>query len=50
MANFPEVKTCTCSSDYQDKVYGKGKRLCNMTTKGKGNPTYRCTVCNKEHN
>ena len=43
------VKTCTCKHDYQDKKYGKGKRVCNPTTKSAGIKTvYRCTVCKKE--
>lgn len=36
---------CTCSSEYQDRVYGKGIRIANET--GKTN-TVRCTVCGKE--
>lgn len=43
------VKFCGCESKFQDKRYGKGKRVHNLTggsgrmarsTKG-----YRCTVC-----
>ena len=34
------VLKCHCASDFQDKKYGKGKRLHNATVKG-----YRCTVC-----
>ena len=37
---------CTCSHDYQDKKYGKGKRIANKTTKNDN--TYRCTVCGKD--
>ena len=37
------VKFCSCKSDFQDKRYGKGKRLHNVTTKG-----FRCTVCGRE--
>ena len=45
-----EIKTCTCNSEYQDKKYGKGKRVHNETTKGKGvsGVIYRCTVCGSE--
>ena len=43
------VKSCTCKHDYQDKKYGKGKRVANPTTRSIGNKTiYRCTVCKKE--
>jgi hypothetical protein len=37
------VKPCTCKSDVQDKLYGKGLRLHTVTTKG-----FRCTVCGKD--
>ena len=35
------VKFCTCFSNYQDKKYGKGNRLHNLTRKEGA----RCTVC-----
>lgn len=38
-----DVFDCTCENEYQDKVYGKHKRVFNDTLKG-----YRCTVCKKE--
>lgn len=38
---------CTCKDDFQDKLYGKGKRLCNAY--GKPHKGYKCTVCGKEH-
>lgn len=38
-----KIISCTCSHEFQDKKYGKGKRVFNETTKG-----YRCTVCEKE--
>lgn len=42
------VKRCTCSHDFQDRRYGKGKRLFNKTT-GRGNSIgWRCTVCGKD--
>ncbi len=34
------VKPCTCKSDFQDKIYGKGMRAKNSTNSG-----FRCTVC-----
>lgn len=35
-----KVIQCSCSHDYQDRRYGKGKRLANKTQTG-----WRCTVC-----
>jgi len=36
------ILLCTCVNEYQDKVYGNGKRVHNNTFGGKA----RCTVCN----
>lgn len=38
------ILKCTCKHDYQDKLYGYGRRVHNIRHKGKiiG---YRCTVC-----
>lgn len=36
------IKRCSCVSDYQDKRYGKDKRLHNLAVKVR---KYRCTVC-----
>jgi hypothetical protein len=41
------VLPCTCSSKYQDKTYGEGKRLHNQTN-GKSGKGWRCTSCGKE--
>ena len=38
----PKVLECVCEHPYQDKRYGKGKRLFNPMKKG-----YRCTVCGR---
>jgi len=40
------IKSCTCSHDYQDSVYGSGKRVQNVVH-GKSFPpgSTRCTVC-----
>jgi len=35
------IKKCNCKHSYQDKRYGKGKRVHNETIKGE----WRCTVC-----
>jgi hypothetical protein len=45
-----KVFHCTCKSDYQDEVYGKGNRLFNPRGKGDKIDGYRCTVCGKEIN
>lgn len=39
-----KIITCTCENSYQDKKYGKGKRVANLTFKEKA----RCTVCGRE--
>lgn len=39
------VKKCTCESDFQDQVYGKGNRLFNLK---EGSTKGHCTVCGKE--
>ena len=40
------IRKCTCEHAYQDKKYGKKKRVYNQTKKGE--KTGRCTVCGKE--
>lgn len=37
----PQVLDCSCKHDYQDTIYGAGKRLHNISAKGEK----RCTVC-----
>lgn len=41
------ILLCSCKSEYQDKKYGKGKRLHNLCGGGSHavNVEYRCTVC-----
>lgn len=34
---------CTCTHEFQDKLYGKGIRVHNQTKVGQ----FRCTVCSK---
>lgn len=48
-----KIISCTCQHEFQDKTYGKGKRVMNLQGKN-GKPTgatpkYRCTVCDKGH-
>lgn len=46
------IKKCNCkgnpthASDYQDKKYGQGMRVCNPDQK---NTEASCTVCGKNH-
>lgn len=37
------VKRCDCENEYQDKMYGKGNRIHNLTKVG----AYRCSICTK---
>lgn len=39
------VLPCTCESEFQDKVYGKGKRLFNLRDRQKHKGEATCTVC-----
>lgn len=39
------ILTCTCEHKYQDKKYGKGKRVHTFNEKNK---VWRCTVCTNE--
>lgn len=39
------ILTCVCDHKYQDEVYGKQKRLCNV-----GSKQSVCTVCGKHFN
>ena len=42
------IKYCDCKHEFQDKIYGKNKRVHNQTVSSKGGPAgYRCTVCGK---
>lgn len=34
------IAPCSCKHDYQDKLYGNGRRVFNM-----GKTVYKCTVC-----
>ena len=37
---------CKCDHEFQDRKYGKGKRVANATQKGNDNNVeVRCTVC-----
>ena len=40
------IKKCTCEHKYQDKKYGKYKRVCNPC--GAEKKDARCTVCGKQ--
>ena len=44
---------CNCKHEFQDKLYGIGRRLANLVNKSvksaSNNVDYRCTVCGKSH-
>ncbi len=46
--DMTKIKRCDCKSVYQDKKYGKGKRVFNSTTQLPEGDIWRCTVCGKE--
>ena len=44
--NGTRIVACSCKHEYQDKVYGTGKRVANAAPKQDGD---RCTVCGTVH-
>ncbi len=42
------IKKCYCKSEYQDKKYGKGRRVFNDTKVLPEGDIWRCTVCGKD--
>ncbi len=44
------IKDCDCKHEYQDKMYGKGKRVHTPMKAGNKEGKYRCTVCAKTKN
>jgi len=43
-----KIKRCTCVNSYQDKRYGKHRRVHNKATGGTKRPEgWVCTVCDK---
>lgn len=42
-----KIIACNCNNEFQDKRYGKRKRVFNKTMKLNGT-VYRCTVCKNE--
>lgn len=54
MKNGHAIVECKCVNEFQDSLYGKGKRVANATSKQDVNkaPMYvdvRCTVCSTTH-
>jgi hypothetical protein len=45
-----EILNCTCVHDYQDKRYGKNRRVHNAKKSKAGGIEYGCTVCGMVHN
>lgn len=44
-----KVFPCTCKHEFQDKEYGKGMRLHNLSESSKKKEAH-CTVCGKVRN
>ena len=42
------VLKCFCSHEYQDKIYGKNKRVFNKCFKDGKFTGYKCTVCDRK--
>jgi len=42
------IMLCSCEHEYQDKKYGKYRRIFNSTKKNKIIQSWRCTVCGHE--
>ena len=43
-----KIMNCVCDHEFQDKRYGKKKRVHNETGKdGAGSGVWRCTVCGR---
>lgn len=45
------ILNCDCKNEYQDTIYGQGKRLfnpCKPKLISLGQNWFRCTVCKKE--
>jgi hypothetical protein len=40
---YTDVRPCDCTHDSQDQIYGRSKRLHNLTANGAN-----CTVCGKK--
>jgi len=46
-----EIIDCKCPNEFQDKRYGKNRRVANHApSKGSQKNRYRCTSCLKEVN
>jgi len=43
--NLTKIIICSCEHSYQDKVYGKYKRLHNKGKSKSGTEVWVCTVC-----
>lgn len=42
-AGAATIRTCECDNDWQDKRYGRRRRVKNETASG----NYRCATCSK---
>lgn len=41
------ILKCGCPSEYQDKVYGRNRRVHNMAGDARGTRMWRCTGCSR---
>jgi hypothetical protein len=42
------IKSCSCKNDFQDKMYGPGRRVYNECKTASAGTKHRCSVCLKE--
>lgn len=42
------IYKCDCRNEWQDKLYGKGKRVHNECVTTTGQKKIRCTICKAE--
>lgn len=42
-----KILVCTCEHEYQDKRYGKKKRVCTPMKIIGGTQQFRCTICSR---
>jgi hypothetical protein len=40
-----KIMFCACEHEYQDKKYGKNRRVHNASAGTAGKPAWTCTVC-----
>jgi hypothetical protein len=43
-----KIIKCTCTCEYQDKVYGKSNRVHSVCQSGNNVSGFRCSVCSNK--